>query len=170
MATSIRWRGVGTDGIGYFGGFLFDGQSWTDTEADGIVPPDVGYCLHVDIYDSDIATITYHPAGPGSGVAYLGYTSRTYFEDPKTSPPTDVNREAAGLAAWWVHRQAGAEEADRDATAAGLLTYLAEDLDPNDIDLDEETEEDLDDAEVFVEVKTDRFLVALGLPPPRAPD
>ncbi|MEV7986869.1 hypothetical protein [Micromonospora sp. NPDC085948] len=57
--------------------------------------------LLVDIHDSDSATLTYRPAGPGTGVAYLGYTPRTYFENPDASAPTDAVREAAGLSAWW---------------------------------------------------------------------
>ncbi|GAA2384310.1 hypothetical protein [Dactylosporangium salmoneum] len=156
--------------MGYFGAFLFDGRSWTDAEADNIVPSDAEYWLHVDIHDSDIATITYNPAGPGSGVAYLGLTPRTYFEDPNASLPTDAHREAAGLAAWWAGRQDGATDADRDAKTASLRPYLAEDLGPKDNDSDDEEdeeEEDRDDASIFVEIKTDRFLVTLGLPPLR---
>jgi hypothetical protein len=151
--------------MGYFGGSRFDGQSWTDAAADSIVAPDVAFWLHVDIHDSDIATITYHPAGPGTGVAYLGYTPRTYFDDPMASPPTDVHREATGLATWWAGRQGGATDTDRDAMAARLQPYLAEDLDPEDIDLDEDDEEEPDDADDFVEDETNRFLVTLGLPP-----
>ncbi len=56
--------------------------------------------LLVDIHDSDIATIAYRPTGSGSGVAYLGVTPRTYFEDPGASAPSDVAREAGGLVEW----------------------------------------------------------------------
>jgi hypothetical protein len=45
--------------------------------------------LLIDIHGSDITTITYQPTGSGSGVAYLGVTPRTYFEDPWASAPTD---------------------------------------------------------------------------------
>ncbi|WP_432977199.1 hypothetical protein [Dactylosporangium sp. CA-233914] len=153
--------------MGYFGAFLFDGQSWMDAESGNIVAADAEYWLHVDIHDSDIATITYSPAGPGSGVAYLGFTPRTYFEDPNASLPTDTHREAAGLAAWWARVQVGATDADRDAKMASLRPYLAEDLGAEDDDPDDEEEEERDDADIFVEIKTDRFLVTLGLPPLR---
>jgi hypothetical protein len=55
--------------------------------------------LVVDIHDSYVATIAYRPAGSGSGVAYLGVTPRTYFEDPDASAPTDVVREARARSA-----------------------------------------------------------------------
>ncbi|MEV4135665.1 hypothetical protein AB0J72_26250 [Dactylosporangium sp. NPDC049742] len=150
--------------MGYFGAFLFDGQFWTEVEADNSVQPDVEFWLHVDIHDSDIATITYHPTGPGSGVAFLGFTPRTYFEDPNASLPTDTHREAAGLATWWADRQGGVADVDRDAMTGRLLPYLAgDDIEPD----EDDDEEDLDDAEVFVEVKTDRLLALLDLPPIR---
>jgi hypothetical protein len=63
------------------------------------------------------------------------------------------HREAAGLTAWSAGQQGGVTAADRDAMMASLLPFLAEDLDPDDIELDEDDEEGLDDAEVFVEVK-----------------
>ena len=65
---------LGDEGMGYFGTFLFVGQSWMEAGADEIVAPDADFWLHVDIHDSDIATITYRPTGIGSGVTYLGYT------------------------------------------------------------------------------------------------
>lgn len=120
--------------------------------------------LLVDIHDSDIATITYRPPGPGSGVAYLGDTPRTYFENPDASAPTDAAREAAGLGAWWAHQHGRTSGTEREAKEAELAAYLAEDLNPADIDHDDD--DDPDDAEVFVEVKTARFLAALDLPVP----
>jgi hypothetical protein len=114
---------------------------------------------------SDIATLTYRPPGPGSGTAYLGHTPRTYFENPDASAPTDVAREAAGLGSWWAQRHGGAGDTERTAKEAELAAYLAADRDPADIDLDDE-DDDLDDAEIFVEVKTARFLAALDLPVP----
>ena len=54
-------------------------------------------------------------------------------------------------------------DADRDAKMVSLRPYLAEDLEADDDDLDEEDERD--DADVFVETKTHRFLATLGLPP-----
>jgi hypothetical protein len=120
----------------------------------------------VDIHDSDIATVVYRPAGPGSGVAYLGHTPRTYFEDPGASAPTDTAREAAGLGFWWAQLHAGADDTNRRAKEAELVVYLAEDLDPAEVDLDDEDSDELDDADVFVEIKTARLLSALDLPLP----
>jgi hypothetical protein len=151
--------------MGFFGQFHFDGMAWT-TPPDDPRPP----WLAVEIHDSDIATVTYEPAGPGSGIAYLGETPRAYFDDETASEPTDVTREAAGLAEWWsgVHDMLDVGDKERE-----LVEYLAEDLDedaaappaPVDLDdlddLDEITEED-----VFVERKTARFLAALDLPIP----
>jgi hypothetical protein len=157
------------DDVGYFGSFLFDGRGWTEADADDVHLPDGEYWLHVNIHDSDIATITYHPTGPGSGIAYLGCTPRTYFEEPTASLPTDVRREAEGLTVWWAGRRGGATDTDRVAMMARIRPYLAHDVRPEDIEFDGEEDQDLDDAEVFVEVKTDQFLVTLGLPPLRAP-
>ncbi|MFC0435703.1 hypothetical protein [Kutzneria buriramensis] len=149
--------------MGFFGTFVFDGSAWlTEPGAEKRVGEP---SLLVDIHDSDIATIVYRPAGPGSGVAYLGFTPRSYFEDDAASAPTDVAREAAGLAAWWRLRSS-ASDAEVAAKQQELAGYLAEDISADeDVDAAEIGAE-LDDAEVFVEVKTARFLAALGLPLP----
>jgi len=152
--------------MGLFGAFVFDGRSWRP-QVPGTTPTrdTTGRSLCVDIHDSDIATITYRPTGPGSGVAYLGATPRTYFDDPDASAPTDLAREAAGLAGWWADQRGGATDAERNAQAAKLIDYLAEDGGPAEVDLDED-DEDLDDADVFVEAKAAQFLAALDLPVP----
>jgi hypothetical protein len=149
--------------MGFFGTFVFDGSAWlTEPGAEKRIGEP---SLLVDIHDSDIATIVYRPAGAGSGVAYLGFTPRSYFEDDAASAPTDVAREAAGLTAWWRLR-ASVSDAEAAAKEQELAGYLAEDIAPDeDIDAAEIGAE-LDDAEVFVEVKTARFLAALGLPLP----
>lgn len=147
--------------MGFFGRYLFDG-SWKSVEdINGVPEP----CLVVDIHDSDITTVTYRPAGPGSGVAYLGVTPRTYFEDERASDPTDVGREARGLAAWWAGLHGVRGEAEIGAKERELAAFLAEDIDPADFS-DDPDDDDLDDDETFVEVKTVRFLAALGLPAP----
>lgn len=104
--------------VGFFGTYLYEAaqQRWRpempaindirqpvrgDREPDAAEP-----WLLVDIHDSDFTVVTYRPVGQGTGVAYLGFTPRTYFD------------------------------------------------------------EDEDDSEVFVELKTGQFLVALGLPLP----
>ncbi|MEV1320018.1 hypothetical protein AB0J14_28525 [Micromonospora arborensis] len=150
--------------MGFFGTYLFDGSRWKvhqPAEQAAIAEP----WLLVDIHDSDITTLTYRPAGPGSGIAYLGYTPRTYFENPDASAPTDVVREAAGLSVWWAQQRGGASDTERTAKEGELTAYLADDLDPANIEIDDD-DDALDDAEIFVEVKAARFLRALDLPVP----
>ncbi|MEV0560905.1 hypothetical protein [Dactylosporangium sp. NPDC050588] len=139
--------------MGFFGGFLYGGQSWTEADRSAARAL-TGPWLHVDIHDSDFAALTYRPAGPGTGVAFLGYTPGVYFGMPDAGPPTDAPREAAGLAAWWAGLNPSAPSTDRDTMAATLLPYLATD-EPQDAD---------DDSSPFVEDKVDDFLTALGLP------
>jgi hypothetical protein len=150
--------------MGFSGTYLRTDGDWIDHDPDDVPPPAAEPWLLVDIYDSDITTISYGPAGPGSGVAYLGDTPRTYFDDPGASEPTDVPREAAGLAHWWARQHPGATPADRAAKQAELATYLAADRDRGDDDWDDDAEQD--DADVFVETRTAGVLTALGLPVP----
>jgi hypothetical protein len=148
--------------VGFFGTYAYEHGSWK-TLPEGELPPLAEPFLWIDIHDSDITSVVYAPAGPGAGVAYLGLTPRTYFENPNASDPTDVLREAAGLAAWWALSNSG----DVPAKQAELLAFLAEDEDPNGFEWDEsEDVDEIDDGEVFVEVKTRRFLAALDLPLP----
>ena len=93
---------------GFFGTHLYDDRQWHDVEP-GIQPEGPRPWLLADIHDSDITTLTHHPAGEGTGIAYLGTTPRTYCENPDASAPTDVAREAAGLAGRW----AALDDADR---------------------------------------------------------
>jgi hypothetical protein len=119
--------------------------------------------LTVDIHDSDFTTVMYAPAGPGTGIAYLGYTPRIYFDSEDASAPTDVDREARGLAAWWTSVHAEATSADQQLKLVEIAGLLAADEEPSD-------DEPTDDADVFVEIKTARFLAAMGLPlPPDLP-
>jgi hypothetical protein len=151
--------------MGFFGTYLYDGDQWHDADPDSR-PTHGGPWMLLDIHDSDFTTVTYDPAPNGAGVAYLGVTPRTYFENETASAPTDVFREAAGLAAWWA---ATHPDGDTLAKEEQLVTFLAQDVDPEDDDLDDGDEQDvddLDDAEVFVEIKTARFLRALDLPLP----
>ncbi len=150
--------------VGFFGTYAFEHGSWT-TLSEGELPPLTEPWLWIDIHDSDITSVVYAPVGPGSGVAYLGVTPRTYFENAAASDPTDVSREASGLAQWW-GSQRSASAAEHAAKQEELAAYLAEDENPDDFEWDESRSDDLDPAEVFVEVKTARFLAALGLPLP----
>jgi hypothetical protein len=145
--------------VGFFGTYAYEHGQWK-TLSEGELPPLAEPSLWIDIHDSDIASVVYAPAGPGTGVAYLGLTPRTYFENPNASDPTDVTREAAGLTAWWALHNSG----DAIGKQAEILGYLAEDEDPNDFSVDDE--QDVEDADVFVEIKTARFLAVLGLPLP----
>lgn len=149
--------------VGFFGTYAYENGQWK-TLSEGELPPLAEPSLWIDIHDSDITSVVYTPAGPGSGVAYLGLTPRTYFENPNASDPTDTLREAAGLAAWWGLLNSGG---DVPAKQAELLAYLAEDEDPEAFEWTESEDiDEIDDGEVFVEVKTRRFLAALGLPVP----
>jgi hypothetical protein len=65
----------------------------------------IKHSLRVYIHDSDIAMAGYEPRGPGSGVAYLGYTPRRYFSGETASGPASVSREAEGLALWLARQQ-----------------------------------------------------------------
>ena len=145
--------------VGFFGTYAFENGQWK-TLSEGELPPLVEPFLWIDIHDSDIASVVYAPAGPGSGVAYLGLTPSTYFENPNASDPTDVAREAAGLTAWWALHNSG----DAVGKQAEILGYLAEDENPDDLSLDEGV--DVEDVDVFVEIKTARFLEVLDLPLP----
>ncbi|MFI6097262.1 hypothetical protein ACIA8G_16985 [Lentzea sp. NPDC051213] len=149
--------------VGFFGTYAYENGSWT-TLSEGELPPLVEPWLWIDIHDSDITSVVYAPHGPGTGVAYLGLTPRTYFENESASDPTDVSVEAAGLAAWWAS-QRSASAAECAAKQEELAGYLAADEEP-DIEWDESEDVEIDDAEVFVEVKTARFLGVLGLPLP----
>lgn len=148
--------------MGFFGSYLFTDGRWV--EHDPSVPPAVMEpWLLVSVHDSDFTWIAYSPVGSGTGSAFLGFTPRVYFEDDQ-APPTDTVREADGLASWWAGARA-ASEAERAAKAAELLAFLADDEPADDLD-DTDGEDELDDGDVFVEVKTARFLTALNLPVP----
>jgi hypothetical protein len=148
--------------VGFFGTYLYAGEQWTEHDPEQPVDlPDPW--LMVNIHDSDFTIVAYHPEYEGTGVAYLGYTPRMYFESENEHPRTDTEREATALTTW------STNHTPTDANRAELLPYLAEDLDTFDLeDEDEEDDEDLPDSEIYVEVKTADFLTSLGLPLPPA--
>jgi hypothetical protein len=138
--------------MGFFGTYLYADGAWTELDPDADVAEPVAPYLFVMIHDSDIAMVRYSPVGDGTGRAFLGYTPRAYFGDPSASAPTDTGLEAAGLAAW-----AGA--AGASLSADEVEPFLAS---------DEQRAADADgvpDVDVFVELKTARFVQALGLAP-----
>jgi hypothetical protein len=91
--------------MGFFGGYLFDGTSWSE----------------------------FDPA-EGSGVAYFGYTPRVYFEKEPASAPADVTREAAGLAAWLARRQGRTDEATLQELIAPFIADDTPEQDDDDDD------------------------------------
>jgi hypothetical protein len=152
--------------MGFFGTYAFDGNTWNEFDPDTTHEPhNTSPWLSIEIHDSDYAVIRYEPAGAGSGTAYIGYTPRTYFEDESASAPTDVLREAEGLATWLADQQ---RRSDQAAVRELIRPFLAED-DPEQLedqaDLKDDADE-LDDADIFVEVKVARFLSTVGLPIP----
>lgn len=153
--------------VGFFGSYVFDGSTWHRFDPDSDRWPDIAApWLSVSIHDSDIATVRYEPGGPGSGTAYLGSTPRVYFGDESASAPADMLREAEGLASWLARQQGRRDEIDlRDLIAS----FLADDIPEQRLHVDTDVVADagdLDDAEIFVEVKVSRFLRAVGLPVP----
>lgn len=134
--------------MGFFGSFNFDGQHWTTSdESQASGPAVTAPHLCIDVYDSDFATVTYHPAVDGQGLCYLGFQPRDYFESQNESDDVDLDAEALGLATWAV-RHAGVSP-----DVAAVRGLLAE----------EEVEEPVD---VFVEATVARLCIALGLPGP----
>jgi len=147
---------------GFFGGYVFDGSSWHDFDPDsGQIPAGAAPWLSIYVYDSDLATVWYEPAGFGSGTAYLGYTPRAYFDDELASAAADVTREAAGLASWLARSRAGLTRRNfRSWTAPFIADDIPEQLD----DLDDDDAGFEDDADILVEIKVSRFLKAIGVP------
>jgi hypothetical protein len=155
--------------VGFFGGYVFDGSTWRGFDPDSDQWPDIAApWLSVYIHDSDFATVRYEPGGPGSGIAYLGCTPRVYFGDESASAPADVAREAEGLAFWLARRQGRSGEAElRDLIASFLVGDIREQQLHDDASAGAG---DLDDADMFVEIKVSRFLAAVELPvPPELP-
>jgi hypothetical protein len=121
-----------------------------------------GRWRHLDVHDSDIAILSYAPASTGAGVAYLGFTPRVLFEDESASAPTDPDREAAALGAWFA-QECGGEPGELTALVRSCLADDADDESHDDLD-----DEDLPEEEVFVEVKAARLLRESGIGEPAA--
>lgn len=129
-----------TLGMGFFGTYEYTQAGWSPGDPDA-GPSETEPRLWLDIHASDFATVAYAPSGPGSGVAYLGYSPRVYFETDEASEPTNPAREALGLATWVAALQ---PQVDIESKQAAIATFLAGDEAPN-----EEVDSD-DDADVFV--------------------
>ncbi len=153
--------------LGFFGAYVFDGSTWHSFDPDSDQVPDIAApWLSVYVHDSDFALVRYEPAGPGSGTAYLGCTPRVYFEDESASAPADVLREAEGLAFWLAQQQGRSDGAELRELVASFLADDAEEELPGDDAGFEDDAGDLDDADIFVEIKVSKFLHAVGLPVP----
>jgi hypothetical protein len=149
--------------VGFFGSYVFDGNAWHGYDPDSGQMPDIaGPWLSVDIHDSDIATVRYEPPGPGSGTAYLGFTPMVYFGSESALAPTDVRREAGGLA-FWLARQQG--RSDEPELRQLIASFLAEDFAGPQAGPGDDAD-DLDEAHIFVEIKVSELLKAVGLPVP----
>lgn len=153
--------------MGFFGRYVFDGTAWHGFDLDSDRSLDIAApWLSVYIHDSDIATVRYEPHGPGSGTAYLRYTPRTYFDDESASEPADVLRGAEGLALWLTRQHDRNDAAElRELIASFLAGDFREQQSGEHPDGGEGTD-NLDDADIFVEVKVSKFLKAVGLPVP----
>lgn len=140
--------------MGFFGAYLYANAAWSEIDFDA--PQTVEQSepwLSLVIHDSDIATVRYAPSGHGIGEAFIGITPRVYFEDESASAPTDPSREAHGLLEW-----AHAASPDSPIDVATLMAFLASDDEREDT-----VDDELDDADIFVEIKSAQFLKALGL-------
>src|SRR5262245_17745879 len=122
--------------MGFFGGYLFDGTSWSEFDpAEGHALDIAAPWLSISIFDSDIAIVRYEPPGSGSGVAYFGYTPQAYFGNESASAPADVAREAAGLASWLTRLQGRTDEAAlRELITPFIADDTQEQLDEDDED------------------------------------
>jgi hypothetical protein len=147
--------------MGFSGAYVYSGGQWTSLERrqrSEFAEP----WLMVDVHDSDFTTVTYSPAEPGTGVVYLGQAPNS---PQATTSQADAERAAEGLARWW----AGLHETDDeefDAKRRQIAAYLARD--PSSDQPKPGDGGERDPAEIFAELKTTRFLVALDLPVPEA--
>ena len=139
--------------VGFFGSYVYADHAWSEVDPDAEAGVPSEPYMVVMIHDSDIAVIRYTPAGVGTGEAFLGYAPRAYFGDPAAPAAADTAIEAAGLAAW-------AELVGTSPAPDEIERFLAsDDKQPDD------RQDDVPDEDVFVELKTARFLQTLGLPP-----
>ncbi|MDQ1539055.1 MAG: hypothetical protein QOE58_3448 [Actinomycetota bacterium] len=145
--------------MGFFGTYQFDGTAWAESDASA-EPTGPGPWLWVGIHDSDFATVRYAPAGSGSGIAFLNLTPRIYFESDDASAPTDIDREARGLADWWADRNEGASGSEKVTKQGEIASLLASDVEPA-------NDDPMDDADTFAEMKAARLLSVMGLPLPK---
>jgi hypothetical protein len=147
--------------MGFFGAYVFTRGEWRDWDPDAGLPSSVASpWLSVEVHDSDFTTIRFTPSHGASGVAYLGITPRIYFEDETASAPTDASAESAALMQW--AREVVNDQVEGADRVAGIRELLATDEDP----AEAAAEGDVEDSEIFVELKTAKFLRLVWLPLP----
>lgn len=165
---SAARHGNGMEGgvrMGFFGRYIFDGRAWRAcTQDDPEKLPIIEPWLYLEIYDSDYAIIKYRPRGPGSGVAFISFTPRTYFEDADASSPTDPDVEAAGLAAA-IMSMGAPGKFDSVGLQAVIREFLTDDGETEQLEANWITGSSHDDP--FVESKVRHLLEALELPMPQ---
>jgi hypothetical protein len=149
--------------MGFSGTYLYDGRRWMSQER-GQRPEVAEPWLMVDVHDSDFTAITYCPAGPGNGVAYLGRAPRGTLKGDKTWTAADIEREAGGLVSWWARIHGSVDETGLEAKKRQIAEYLSGDGGSAEVKPGDGGQRDA--AELFAELKTSRFLVALDLPVP----
>lgn len=114
--------------MGLFATWLFDDGGWSQYES-GASVDFTGAALMVYVHDSDFVEVKYHPAGSGTGVAYLNLSPRVYFDSEDTET-TVAAREAAGLAQWWALRNPGRDIQEKRDRLGDLLFDDADALPP----------------------------------------
>lgn len=143
--------------MGLFAAWLYDDRGWQEVDPSADVDFR-GPALRIYVHDSDYAKVQYAPAGPGSGTAFLNGSEA--FDLGSGLSADDPQQEAQGLATWWATKHGQGDTAAKaeevrpllfDEKARGAL----EDVDP----------EDLSDADVFAEMKAQRLVEVLDLPP-----
>jgi hypothetical protein len=158
--------------VRFFGTYLFEGRRRSASDDPRVASEP---WLFLNIYDGDIATVMYRPSSSATGLAFLGITPRSYFDDDSASPPCNVALEARGLASWWAVMNPNSRESERTAKEDELRGLLAPDTTPYDLDIGAQplpndfhhaTDGVFDTASIGVEVKAARFLATLGLPLP----
>ena len=79
--------------MGRFEQYVYSNGKWSDTAE---ASPWLGIAIH----DSDFATVGFELAPGRSGLFYLGFQPRDYFDSPDESADVDIQEQAATLAEW----------------------------------------------------------------------
>lgn len=141
--------------MGFFRAYLYNGTQWTRQQS-GQLPDIDEPWLMVDVHDSAYTTITYRPTGSGSGVAYLGRAPHSTAES--------ADQEADGLVEWWARAHETSVPSGFDSKKQQIAAYLSSVDNPTTVKPGDGGQPD--PAETYAELKTARFLVALGVPVP----